>query len=52
MREIYVLKELEDEASKDICKEFDISPNNLWVIMHRARGQLKKCLNKNWGARR
>ena len=48
MREIYILKEIESENSEDICKEFGISPNNLWVIVHRARTALKKCLNKNW----
>jgi RNA polymerase sigma-70 factor (ECF subfamily) len=48
MKEIYLLKEIESLSSEEICKEFGISPNNLWVIVHRARGLLKKCLNKNW----
>ena len=48
MREIYMLKEIESEKSESICKEFNISPNNLWVIVHRSRTALKKCLNKNW----
>ena len=29
---------------KEICQELDISDNNAWVIMHRARMQLRKCL--------
>ena len=48
MREIYLLKEIESESSESICKEFGITPNNLWVIVHRARSAMKKCLNKNW----
>ncbi|MCH2175589.1 MAG: sigma-70 family RNA polymerase sigma factor [Lentisphaeria bacterium] len=51
MREIYLLKEIESLSTEEICKEFNITPNNLWVIVHRARGQMKKCLNKNWGDR-
>ena len=46
-RDIFVLKEVEGMASEDICKEMEIQPNNLWVILHRARNQLKKCLEAN-----
>ncbi len=48
MKEIYILKEVESEKSEDICKEFNISSNNLWVIVHRSRSALKKCLNSSW----
>lgn len=47
-RRIFVLKEVEEIESEEICKQFDIQPNNLWVILHRARNQLKKCLEINW----
>jgi len=48
-RNIFTLKEIEGMDSGDICKEFDIQPTNLWVILHRARNQLRKCLEgKNW----
>ena len=48
LRSIYIIKELENESNEKICKEFNITPNNLWVIIHRARLQLKKCLNLKW----
>ena len=48
MHDIYMLKEIEGIKNEDLCKEFDITPNNLWVIIHRARKQLKACLKKNW----
>ena len=45
---MFVLKEIDGMASEDICKEFGITPTNLWVILHRARNQLKRCLeNRN-----
>lgn len=48
-RNIFVLKEVEGMKSEDICKEMEINPTNLWVILHRARNQLKKCLEaKHW----
>lgn len=43
-RSIFVLKEIEGLNSDDICKEFDITSTNLWVILHRARNLLRKCL--------
>lgn len=43
-RNIFVLKEIEGMDSDEICKEMDIKPTNLWVILHRARNQLRKCL--------
>lgn len=46
-RHIFVLKEVEGMKSEDICKEMAIQPTNLWVILHRARNQLKKCLEAN-----
>ena len=33
---------------EDVCNEFNIKPTNLWVILHRARNQLKLCLESNW----
>ncbi len=47
-RRLFVLKEIEGMSSEEICNEFDIKPTNLWVILHRARNQLKLCLETNW----
>ncbi|MBF0569525.1 MAG: sigma-70 family RNA polymerase sigma factor [Candidatus Omnitrophica bacterium] len=44
----FSMRELDDMATKDICKELGISPTNLWVILHRARLQLRACLEQNW----
>ncbi|MBA2613213.1 MAG: sigma-70 family RNA polymerase sigma factor [Bacteroidetes bacterium] len=39
---------LDDADSKLVCKEFDLSSSNFWVIIHRAKLQLRACLEKNW----
>ncbi len=48
MRQAFVLKMIEDMPTDEICKVMGIQPNNLWVLNHRARHQLKSCLEKNW----
>ncbi len=45
---VFVLKEMDGLSSDEICKEFNIKPTNLWVTLHRARNQLKLCLESNW----
>ncbi len=44
----FTLRELEGLSTEEICKELNIKPNNLWVLLHRARTQLKSCLEANW----
>jgi len=43
-RRLFVLREIERMDSEKICSELEISPNNLFVMLHRTRNQLKKCL--------
>jgi RNA polymerase sigma-70 factor (ECF subfamily) len=45
---VFVLKNMEDLDSEEICKELQITPSNYWVLMHRAKLQLRECLEKNW----
>ena len=45
---IFRMKTIEEMDTDTICNEFNISPSNLWVIIHRARTSLAKCLEKNW----
>ncbi len=44
----FTLRELEDEDTDTICKELGITANHLWVVIHRARNQLKTCLEAKW----
>ena len=43
-----MLREMEDLETDEICKTLSISPNNLWVMLHRARMGLRECLEINW----
>ena len=45
---IFKMKTIDNFDTETICKEFDISPSNLWVIIHRARKTMIDCLNENW----
>ncbi len=46
--QIFKLKTIENYDTEAICKEFEITPSNLWVIIHRARKSLATCLENNW----
>ncbi len=47
-QKVFVLKYLEDVDSDEICKLLNISSSNYWVLIHRAKVQLRSCLEKNW----
>lgn len=47
-RSVFTLKYLEDMDSVEICKVLNISSSNYWVIIHRARLQMRNCVEKNW----
>jgi len=44
----FTMKYLDEEESEEICKALEISPSNYWVMIHRAKIQLRDCLDKNW----
>lgn len=44
----FSLREIESINSDEICKVLGVSSTNLWVLLHRARIQLRQCLEINW----
>ena len=46
--EIFKKKTIQNFDTEAICNEYDISPSNLWVIIHRARTTLAGCLEDTW----
>ena len=48
----FTLREIEGAETKEICKILDVTETNLWVILHRARMQLRQCLETHWFDRR
>jgi len=47
-RRAFSLREIDGIKGDEICKILDITSTNLWVILHRARGKLRSCLEANW----
>lgn len=45
---LITLRFLEEKNTTDICKDLNITPSNLWVIMHRAKLQLRACIEENF----
>lgn len=48
LAEAFILREMEDLSTEEICKVLDISATNSWVMLHRARMNLRHCLETNW----
>ena len=45
---VFALREIDGVESKEICSMLRISDKNLWVMLHRARMALRRCLETNW----
>jgi RNA polymerase sigma-70 factor (ECF subfamily) len=48
LRIAFTLREISDLATEDICKELEVTTTNLWVMLHRARMQVRRCLELTW----
>lgn len=44
----FVMREMKDAESENIQEVLGVSPSNFWVLLHRARMQLRLCLEQNW----
>ena len=47
---VFVMREVMELDSDEICKELSITSTNLWVILYRARIALRQCLEQHWFA--
>jgi RNA polymerase sigma-70 factor (ECF subfamily) len=45
---VFMMREVMELTSEEICKELTITSTNLWVILYRARVALRQCLEQNW----
>ncbi len=45
---VFTMKHIDDENTETICTELNVSAANFWVIIHRAKLNLRACLQKNW----
>jgi RNA polymerase sigma-70 factor (ECF subfamily) len=45
---VFILRIIEEISSDEVCKELEITSSNLWVLLHRAKLQLRDCIEDNW----
>ena len=45
---VFQMREMTGEDTETICKEAEITPTHLHVLIHRARLALRTCLEHNW----
>ena len=48
----FTLREIDGLPSTEICEILNITPNNLWVLLHRSRTKLRQLLEANWFSHR
>lgn len=47
---VFMMREILGLETGEICKETGISTSNCWVVLHRARMSLRRCLETTWFA--
>lgn len=47
-RRAFSMREFDGLTGEEICKVLGVTPTNLWVMLHRARAKLRRCLEINW----
>ena len=45
---VFVMREVMELSTEEICKELGITTTNCWVMLHRARLALRACLEMKW----
>lgn len=45
---VFMMRELFEMETREICRELSITEGNLRVLMYRARMGLRRCLESNW----
>ncbi len=47
-KSVFTMKHIDDESTETICDRLELSSSNFWVISHRAKVNLRDCLQRNW----
>jgi RNA polymerase sigma-70 factor (ECF subfamily) len=45
---VFTLREMDGLDSNEICEILCLTASNFWVMMHRARMSLRRCMELNW----
>lgn len=46
--QVYAMREIDGVDSDEVCKVLEVTPSNLWVLLHRARQRLRECFETQW----
>jgi RNA polymerase sigma-70 factor (TIGR02943 family) len=52
LADAFFLRELDGLGAEEVQRRLGITPANLWARLHRARSQLRRCLESGWFGRR
>ncbi len=47
---VFLMREVLEMETEEICKELAMSSSNCWVVLYRARMRLRECLQLKWFA--
>jgi RNA polymerase sigma-70 factor (TIGR02943 family) len=45
---VFTLRYIDEIDAHEICRMMGITVQNYWVLIHRAKVQLRECLQRNW----
>ena len=48
MVQLFWLREAEGVETGELCDQLDVTPANVWTLLHRARSGLRRCLTIHW----
>jgi len=46
--EVFTMREIDGLSTKEICETLNITSANCWVMLHRAKRQLRVCIGSCW----
>lgn len=47
-KSVFTMKHLDGDSATTICQSLNLTQSNYWTIIHRAKLNLRACLQKNW----
>lgn len=48
LRSVFLMKTIDEATTASIESTFQITPENIWVIIYRSRMKLRACVDKEW----
>jgi RNA polymerase sigma-70 factor (ECF subfamily) len=48
MGQAFVMRVVDEEDAEAVCQVLGVTATNLWMLLSRARGRLRQCLESKW----